>query len=130
MTEAPGNRWLILARTCRRTAAGLVALYSAAVYDAKEVESGVTYLKGFMPEIKLGSRYSHYFYGHYYAAQAMWIVGGRYWREWYPAIRNELHGRRQSDGFWSDGRFCRHYCTGMALIILQIPNNYLPILQR
>jgi hypothetical protein len=23
-----------------------------------------------------------------------------------------------------------HYCTAMALIILQVPNNYLPILQR
>ena len=67
-----------------RSAAGVVALYSAAVYDAKEVESGVAYLRQFMPEIKLGSRYSHYFYGHYYAAQAMWIRGGEDWNAWYP----------------------------------------------
>ena len=39
----------------------------------------------------------HYYYGHYYAAQAMWIAGGRYWTEWYPAIREELvqHPDRQ-----------------------------------
>ena len=78
-----------------RSAAGVVALYSAAVYDAKEVESGIAYLQQYMPEIKLGSRYSHYFYGHYYAAQAMWIRGGDDWNAWYPAIRDELV-RRQS----------------------------------
>ena len=32
----------------------------------------------------------HYFYGHYYAAQVMWTAGGKYWEEWYPAIREEL----------------------------------------
>ena len=62
---------------------------------AKEVDAGIAYLRQYMPEIKLGSRYSHYFYGHYYAAQAMWIRGGEDWNAWYPAIRDELV-RRQS----------------------------------
>ena len=57
--------------------------------------SGDRLPKQYMPEIKLGSRYSHYFYGHYYAAQAMWIRGGDDWNTWYPAIRDELV-RRQS----------------------------------
>src|SRR5437660_12399613 len=114
-----------------RSAAGVVALYSAAVYDAKEVESGVGYLKQFMPEIKLGSRYSHYYYGHYYAAQAMWIRGGDDWATWYPAIRDELVRRQSmsSGGYWADS-ICNEYGTAMALIILQMPNNYLPIFQR
>jgi prenyltransferase/squalene oxidase-like repeat protein len=113
-----------------RSAAGVVALYSAAVYDAKEVEAGIAYLKQYMPEIKLGSRYSHYFYGHYYAAQAMWIRGGEDWNTWYPAIRDELIRRQSSTaGFWSDS-ICNEYGTAMALIILQMPNNYLPIFQR
>src|SRR3989442_10206478 len=79
---------------------------------------------------------AHYYYGHYYAAQAMWTAGGRYWQEWYPAIRDELLRNqggiavRRNDGSWHDGNLCPHYCTAMALIILQIPNNYLPILQR
>ena len=115
-----------------RSAAGVVALYSAAVYDAKEVESGIAYLKQYMPEIKLGSRYSHYFYGHYYAAQAMWIRGGEDWNVWFPAIRDELV-RKQISGaggsFWQDS-ICPEYGTAMALIILQMPNNFLPIFQR
>ncbi|GAC1463370.1 MAG: terpene cyclase/mutase family protein [Isosphaeraceae bacterium] len=114
-----------------RSAAGVVALYSAAVYDAKEVESGINYLKQYMPEIKLGSRYSHYYYGHYYAAQAMWIRGGDDWNTWYPAIRDELVRRQSvaSGGYWQDS-ICNEYGTAMALIILQMPNNYLPIFQR
>jgi hypothetical protein len=120
-----------------RTAAGVVALYSAGLYEGEEVKKGLDYMMKFKPGTNIGGggffggeHQIHYYYGHYYAAQAMWIAGGRYWRDWYPAIRNELLSMRQGDGFWFDGRFCRHYCTGMALIILQIPNNYLPILQR
>jgi hypothetical protein len=80
---------------------------------------------GFGRELEL-----HFYYGHYYAVQAMWIKGGRYWREWFPAIRDELLRRRRPDGSWYDGRICPHYCTAMACIILQVPNNYLPIFQR
>ena len=72
---------------------------------------------------------AYYHYGHYYAAQATWIAGGKYWREWYPAIRDELLASRRPDGSWANG-MCPHYCTAMSLIILQIPNRYLPILQR
>jgi hypothetical protein len=71
-----------------------------------------------------------YYYGLYYAAQAMWTAGGKYWKEWYPAIRDELlTNRRPHEGVWDD-RICPHYGTAMACIILQIPNNYLPILQK
>jgi hypothetical protein len=112
-----------------RSAAGVVALQSAGEYDTKEVRDGVGYLRQYTREIKLGNRYSHYFYGHYYAAQAMWLRGGDDWAEWYPAIRNELLNRQAASGFWSDS-ICNEYGTAMALIILQIPNNYLPIFQR
>ncbi len=33
-------------------------------------------------------------------------------------------------GIWIDRMFGNDYATAMALIILQIPNNYLPILQK
>jgi prenyltransferase beta subunit len=119
-----------------RTAAGVVALYSAGVYKGPAVEKGLDYLMKFKPGTQvdqlnnMGFRemQMHYFYGHYYAVQAMWTAGGKYWKEWYPAIRNELLGR-QRDGVWDD-RICPHYGTAMACIILQIPNNYLPILQK
>lgn len=119
-----------------RTAAGIVALYSAGVYDGPEVKAGLNYLRQYRPGRGGGGFFQnaevqlHYYYGHYYAVQAMWIAGGNYWREWYPAIRDELLASRRNDGFWQMGIMCPHYCTAMALIILQVPNNYLPILQR
>jgi serine/threonine-protein kinase len=71
-----------------------------------------------------------YFYGHYYAVQAMWHAGGRYWREWFPAIRDELLGRQAQDGSWPDLTVNSEYGTAMACIVLQMPNGYLPIFQR
>jgi hypothetical protein len=117
-----------------RSAAGVVALYCAGVYNGPEVERGLTYLMHYKPN---GSYirpdvHMHYYYGHYYAAQAMWTAGGHYWKEWYPAIRDELvnHSDRRGTGAWNDPRFGSDYATAMACIILQIPNNYLPILQK
>jgi hypothetical protein len=122
-----------------KTAAGVVALYSAGVYKDRSVQKGLDYLvRNCKPGVAMGGfrqqdMMMHYYYGHYYAVQAMWTAGGNYWRQWYPAIRDELvnHGdRNREDGSWYDRRICPHYCTAMACIILQVPNNYLPILQR
>ena len=116
-----------------RTAAGVVALYSAGIYKGPEVEAGLEYLRLHKPVggpmNHFGLSDIHYFYGHYYAVQAMWAAGGDYWKEWYPAIREELIGRQLNDGSWFDG-ICPHYATAMACIILQVPNNYLPFLQK
>jgi hypothetical protein len=112
-----------------RSAAGVVALYSAGVYDSPEVSKGLKYLMQHVPRPDRLSRESHYFYGHYYAVQAMWHAGGDYWSRWYPAIRDELIAMQRSGGFWMDS-ICREYGTAMASVILQIPNNCLPIFQR
>lgn len=124
-----------------RTAAGVAALYSAGVYEGKEVERGLKYLlrnknNAQNPHFRFAMRRDlpdiHYYYGHYYAAQVMWTAGGKYWSEWYPFIRDELLERAGSsgkDGAWED-QIDSHYATAMACIILQIPNNYLPIMQK
>jgi hypothetical protein len=113
-----------------RSAAGVVALQSAGNYDGPELDRAFAYLRQFTPAAGVGSpRFSHYFYGHYYAAQAFWIRGGDDWGAWFPAIRDELLSKQQDQGNWSDS-VGNDYGTSMALIILQIPNNYLPIFQR
>jgi len=80
----------------------------------------------------MGRDEMHYYYGQYYAAQAMWTAGGDYWKEWFPAAREELLSRIrfQANGVWVDPQTCTDYATAMACIILQIPNNYLPIMQK
>ncbi|HAN99223.1 MAG TPA: prenyltransferase [Planctomycetaceae bacterium] len=112
-----------------RSAAAIVALYNAGISSGPEIDRGLTYLQGFPPRAEPGPLPSHFFYGHYYAAQAMWHAGGEAWRNWYPAIRDLLLDRQTESGRWDD-LLSPIYATAMATIILQIPNDLLPILQR
>lgn len=113
-----------------RTAAGVVALYSAGIYEGEEIRRGLDYLVQHLPTPDSVDFENNFFYGHYYAVQAMWHARGDYWRRWYPAIRDTLMARRQDDGSWADQQICPEYSTAMACLILQMPNNYLPIFQR
>jgi hypothetical protein len=114
-----------------RSAAGVVALYSAGIYEGREVERGLAYLDQFLPrgggqgQLQDG----HFFYGHYYAVQAMWQADGERWKRWYPAIRDLLVSRQQANGSWVDP-VGSEYGTAMAAIILQMPDNSVPIFQR
>ena len=122
-----------------RTAAAIVGLYSASVpedeeVNAKAIDRGLRYLQQFIPGRQFNQREippQHYYYGQYYAALAMWTAGGDYWRTWFPAVRDELLGRaRANGGTWTDQFHGTAYATAMSLIVLQLPNNYLPILQK
>lgn len=112
-----------------RSAAGVVALYSGGIYEGEEIDKGLDYLMQFVPRASQRSRESHYFYGHYYAVQAMWHAGGERWQRWYPAARDALLEIQLDGGRWMDA-ICPEYGTAMACIVLQMPNNYLPIFQR
>lgn len=112
-----------------RSAAGVCSLFNCGIYTGKEIEKGLGYLLKFTPGGKGARRQGHYFYGNYYATQAMFIAGGDYWRKWWPGISTELVKKQESSGAWS-GSAGREYATSMACIILQVPNRYLPILQR
>ena len=113
-----------------RSAAGVVALNSAGQYEGKEIERGLGYLRRFASLGPMARYEGHFFYGHYYAAQAMWRAGGEAWNDWYPTIRDTLLRDQLPDGAWTDSTVCIEYGTAMALIVLQMPNNYLPIFQR
>jgi hypothetical protein len=112
-----------------RSAAGVVALYSAGVYEGREIERGLAYLEQSLPRGQAIGADGHFFYGHYYAVQAMWQAGGEHWKRWYPAIRDTLVSRQQPDGSWADP-ISFEYGTAMATIILQMPDNSVPIFQR
>ena len=113
-----------------RSAAGVATLYYAGESGGKAIESGLAYVERFRPSRNGGGdpngAGSHYYYGQYYAAQAMFLAGGEHWARWYPAIRDELLARQQPDGSWT-GEVSGEYCTAMALIVLQMPNRYLPV---
>ena len=114
-----------------RSAAALVALYNAGVYEDAALGRGLNYVTRFQPG-EVFRHDLHYYYGHYYAVQAMWHAGGRHWERWYPAVRDELVRRQLATGAWPDigSTICPEYSAAMACLVLQMPNNYLPIFQR
>jgi len=110
-----------------RSAAGVAALQYAGIYSGDEIERGLEYVGRFRPPNE--QTVGHYFYGHYYASQAMFLAGDRYWREWWPAVRDELVAKQAPEGYWR-GQAGQEYGTAMALIVLQMPNRLLPIFQK
>ena len=113
-----------------RSAAGVASLYYAGIYEDDAIDKGLKYLMASaLPGSGADSRL-HYFYGHYYAVQSMYLAGGRHWQTWWPRIRDELIGRQQAGGEWADPSVGPAYGTAMALIILQMPKRYLPIFQK
>ncbi len=111
-----------------RSAAAVVALQSAGIYEGPEIDAAIAYLLQFRPAPNQVQS-TYFYYGHYYAVQAMWQEGGEPWQRWFPAIRNGLVELQRSEGAWTS-RYSPEYSTAMALIVLQIPNNVLPIFQR
>jgi len=119
-----------------RSAAALVGLYSAGIYDDPATRRTLRYLQQSPPDSRRNGRdprvERYYYYAHYYAALAMWTAGGSAWSTWFPAIRDDLllRARTGPANLWNDFSHGPAYGTAMACIILQLPNNYLPILQK
>jgi hypothetical protein len=114
-----------------RSAAGVASLFYAGIYEDRGIDRGVQYLmRNALPGAAADNNAIHYFYGQYYAVQAMFLAGGDSWARWWPAIRAELLQSQQAAGHWSDTSVGPEYGTAMALIILQMPKRYLPIFQK
>jgi hypothetical protein len=109
------------------TACGVVSLMSAGEYNSVRVRNALTYLRTHRGELGWGM--FHYFYGHYYAAQAFYQAGERLWREYFRWVSQEIVSQQKPDGHWEDD-VGPTYATAMACLILQIPNEYLPIFQK
>jgi squalene cyclase len=112
-----------------RSAAAVAALNSAGVYQGPEIRKGIDYLMQFLPGPGVVQRETYYEYGHYYAVQAMWQAGGEVWTRWFPAVRDDIVSRQQPDGSWASHNSVEA-ATAMCLMVLQLPNNALPIFQR
>ncbi len=109
------------------TACGVVAHYSAGVYNSREVQNGLRYLQDNRNRLWYGKY--HYFYGHYYASQAMYMAGPSYWQAYYPRVRDEILAQQKPEGCWQDD-VGRTYATAMACIVLQMPCEWLPLFQK
>lgn len=123
MRQTGGSAW-------PRTAAGVASLFYAGIYEDDSIDRGLEYLlRNALPGRAMTGQ-AHYYYGHYYAVQAMYLAGGEAWERWWPAVRDELMMKQASSGGWLDHYAGGAYSTSMSLIILQMPKRYLPIFQK
>ena len=114
-----------------RTGTGMLALEICGEHLTPEAVAGAEYLLKHPP--RWASDY--FFYEVYYAPQAMFQVGDRYFREYYPKLVAILLDHQEKDGSWltgngNDRSGGRVYCTAMAVLALAVEYRYLPIYQR
>jgi prenyltransferase beta subunit len=110
-----------------RTAAGICVLQLTGEYKAAEIPEALTYMKQHAQD-----RY-HFWYGHYYASHAMHQVGGKDWENWYGLICETFLPMQSADGSWGARQRFEVgpvYQTAIAVIVLSVPMNYMPIFQR
>lgn len=110
-----------------RTGAGCASLYYAGVFDSDNLRRGLEFLKQQTLFGNLGADERHFYYGNYYAVQAMFLAGGDYWKTYFPAVRDALIARQGANGDHWSGDFSDECDSAMALIVLQMPNRYLPV---
>ncbi len=113
-----------------RTGAAMVALSSLGVKQEDVFKSASDYLMANLPAVSDYASNPHYFYGQYYAAHALWQVGGDVWNRWYQQVSALLLRKQTMSGFWEDETVCNEYATAMACLILRMPKNYLPLLRK
>ena len=111
-----------------RSAAGVASLYYAGVYEDQALQHGLDYMLRHIHAID-EPRSGHYYYGQYYAVQAMFLAGGEYWQQWFPRIRDQLISTQHDQGHWASSQG-DDYGTAMSLLIMQVPTRLLPIFQR
>ena len=113
-----------------RTAAAIVGLQCCGVNDDGITKQGLAFLTAHRPK---SPDAEFFFYGHYYAVQAWWRAGDQARSKWYTTIRDDLLTLQDEDlasGAWLHPDICHEYATAMACLVLQLPNNYLPIFER
>lgn len=124
------------------TAAAVAVLYNAGQYNSPVAIRAMDYLD----KLLAGSRNrlfgGHKFYSMLYLSQAKYLMVGvknddgkpvqteNSWAEYFATVRDDLINSQQDDGGWMGDSVGTTYGTGIALLTLQLPYRYMPILQR
>jgi pectate lyase-like protein/prenyltransferase/squalene oxidase-like repeat protein len=133
------------------TSAGLTTLYGAGIYTNRDIndfirqrgiakfrpggdppprfEDMIRYVREHYSEVASMPTHYFFFYGNYYAAQAMFITGGEDCESYYTRLRDDLVHLQRPDGSVSS-LVGDAFSTAVTALLLEIPNNYLPIFQR
>ncbi len=126
-------------RKPQTTAAGAVSLQLLGYHEDETIPGALDYLASLPVEWGNGGDISYYYYFHYYAIQANYQAGGKYWANWHPRVRELFLNRQNPDGSWdmpggAEGADVvgenKVYWTSMASLVLEVYMHFLPAYQR
>ncbi|MCW8131626.1 MAG: terpene cyclase/mutase family protein [Planctomycetota bacterium] len=112
------------------SAAGAELLLMAGLYEAKETKRIVDYVRKNVTS--QNSQGSHDSYTTFYAAQALHQIGGEDWAKYFHARRQRYLREQRPDGSWTITGWGSSPVmdTAMAVVVLALPYQYLPIYQK
>ena len=116
-----------------RTGTGTLALELCGTHQTPEAIAGAEFLV--KPNNAPNWTNPYFFYVVYYVPQALFQVGDKYFRSYYPNLVAILLEHQEADGSWlsndgNDRTGGRNYCTAMGILALAVEYRYLPIYQR
>lgn len=109
------------------TAAAVCCWFNAGQYGNPRAIKALVYCKRHIKPRLLAM--PHFYYAHFYMAQALYISQDPDWDEYYSRLRDTLLTLQDTDGSWPSA-VGDIYSTSVALVILQLPFNQLPIMQK
>ncbi len=105
------------------TAGGTLALMLCGARNHPATRGGAAYIYS-LPD-SLYQHTGYYFYAHYYAAQAMYQSGDKFFNRYYPKISKGMLAKQGEAGDWGGA-----VNTGFAILTLGVPYRFLPIYQK
>ena len=116
-----------------RTGTGTLALELCGSHQTPQAIAGAEFLV--KPANAPNWTNAYFFYEVYYVPQALFQVGDKYFRDYYPRLVAILLEHQEADGSWlsndgNDRTGGRNYCTAMGVLALAVEYRYLPIYQR
>jgi squalene cyclase len=120
--------------TAALTAAAITAMHGFGEYYSRSIRDGLEFLYS---EYRRPQFLSWTFYSNYYAAQAFYHAGGRYWRRWRSHALPFILQHQEADGAWDDTRIGntrvshrKAFATAFSVLALSVQDGYLPTFQR
>lgn len=113
------------------TCASYVALWHAGEYDSDRIKRIGSYINRYVRHRWDSGKHAEYV--EFYLAQAKWLMGGSVWSEYYKTASVRLASLQEPNGSWEGpdtDRYGTTYATAIALMVLQLPYNRLPVFQR
>ncbi len=118
--------------------AGILALAHGGRHESVEARSAGDWLLRYRFRTYndvMGEKDS-YHYGTFYSCQAMYQLGGQYWKVYYPTAVAQLLAGQEANGSWSvdsnynEANYGQCYTTALSVLALSVSNELLPIFQR